>query len=118
MSKPNINTSTYWDSVYELEIKQGIVRFEIKSGEEIVNLIGQWDSVLDYGCGTGALTRFINLKRPEAYVVGFDFSKVAIDYCISQNQENFYTTAIDDFDPQSFNVVILSHVIEHMDLPS
>lgn len=117
MAKPNINTSTYWDSVYELEIKKGLIRFVTKQAQEILELIKEKDNVLDYGCGTGSLSRFIKDNRPNIFIAGFDISRVAISYCISQKKQVLYTTHC-DFEPNFFDAIILSHVIEHTDYPN
>ncbi|MFX1474799.1 MAG: class I SAM-dependent methyltransferase [Promethearchaeota archaeon] len=74
-------------------------------------------SVLDAGCGHGYLTRLLATKGADA--IGVDYSKLFIDYCRKVEAEmklgcQFYEasiTALTDFEPQSFDVVVSNIVM-------
>lgn len=79
------------------------------------------DSVLDLGCNAGHLT--FEIAKKAKMVVGIDFDKGAIETAKAKNKlENltFINAEAESFlkrSNQTFDVLILSHIIEHIDNP-
>ncbi len=85
---------------------------------EFVADLGKNKRVMDYGCGPGWGSVIIAKKAKE--VVGVDISEGALKYAESQYQlPNLKFIKIDNyptnFTPESFDIIISSHVIEHID---
>jgi 2-polyprenyl-3-methyl-5-hydroxy-6-metoxy-1,4-benzoquinol methylase len=82
-----------------------------------VDNVGENDTVLDIGCGNGALT--YDVARKAGRVVGIDLSERNISIARSEyskdNIEYLHGNARTDLPDQRFDVVILSNVLEHMD---
>jgi SAM-dependent methyltransferase len=80
------------------------------------------DSVLDLGCNTGDISRFVAQKAQR--VVGIDYNNQAIEIAIKRNtQQNLEFVNREAFDylqenTAQFDVLILSHILEHIDDPS
>tara|TARA_B110000467_G_C18326404_1_gene489364 strand:- start:2013 stop:2891 length:879 start_codon:yes stop_codon:yes gene_type:complete len=62
-------------------------------------------NILDYGCGSGGLVKYLS---KDFNIDGYDPFKQ-----FSDNQKNFYHS-IDSIDNKKYNLIILSHVIEHI----
>ena len=74
-------------------------------------------SVLDVGCGEGAISDFINSEQKARYV-GIDFSKEAIKLAKSkrQNPMKFVHIGAAEFQPShKFDVVVFSEVLYYVD---
>jgi len=85
------------------------------------NLLEERFSLLDVGCGPGAIPKMImrhpNLKNRVAYV-GLDQSENAIRYCRDQLPDSFVMMCRDvlsDGLPEgSFDVIMINEVLEHL----
>lgn len=77
-------------------------------------------SLVDVGCGLGETIRSIVEEFPDAQLTGLDFSPHAIERCRSLMPEHRWDVADlsgDGFDA-SFDVVLCSEVLEHLDDPA
>lgn len=71
--------------------------------------------ILDYGCNTGFLLKMINKRCPSNELCGADINPYALDYA-KKKYPNFSFFRIDGkfFENEKFDVVIVSHVLEHV----
>jgi SAM-dependent methyltransferase len=87
----------------------------------ILDNISETDRVLDLGCNLGEITFMIAGKAKE--VVGIDFSKAAIDTAKKNFQKPnlifLHREALEYLKEgnKHFDVLILSHILEHLDNP-
>lgn len=93
----------------------------IYSNNYILDLIKNTDTVLDIGCHAGQITSVIATKAKN--VVGIDYDKEAIDLAkrihkmenlsfVNDDAKNYLST-----NKASFDVLILSHILEHLEDP-
>ena len=79
--------------------------------------INSEDTVLDIGCGNGALTFEVGKKAKK--VIGIDLSKknikLAKEKFSASNIEYLLGDATKDLPSQKFNTVILSNILEHLE---
>lgn len=75
----NINTENYWNDVYKKEISKNIHRTEKERFEKVGHLIVDNSSVVDIGCGTGELIKYLFHLKKGCIFSGIDFSEVAIN---------------------------------------
>ena len=124
----NINTRTYWDTVYRHEWDSGRVtsgRYQRDYGpihDAIVELVPDGATVLDIACGSGVLCRKIKERRPAAQVTGVDFSEVAIERNREVDDGAIAYLALDvRRDLRSlasgFDVVTMCEIVEHLEEP-
>lgn len=92
------------------------------SKEFILGKIERTDNVLDLGCNRGEISFFIAEKANA--VVGVDYNKKAIDSATHNyklpNLKFYHGEALDFLEKENaetFNVLILSHILEHLDEP-
>ncbi len=82
-----------------------------------VNRIGKNERVLDIGCGNGALSKDI-AEKAGAYVVGIDINANNIFLAQKHNAhakvEYRVGDALKDLPECSFDVIILSNILEHL----
>lgn len=82
-----------------------------------VDNTGETDTVLDIGCGNGALTYDVAGKAKK--VVGIDLDKQNISIAnrkyLRENIEYIHGDALTDLPNDTFDVIILSNVLEHID---
>ncbi|HRG51202.1 MAG TPA: class I SAM-dependent methyltransferase [Bacteroidia bacterium] len=87
----------------------------------LFNFIKPEDSVLDLGCKYGEISAAIAEKVKR--VVGVDFDKIAIDKANSSYKRNNLSFVTGDAliylknNTEKFNVLILSHILEHIEEP-
>lgn len=78
-------------------------------------------SVLDAGCGEGFVAHYLASRHPEAQFTGVDLSPEAIDYAQQHFGEaaTYRTGSIYKlpFSDNSFDTVLCSEVLEHLDEP-
>ncbi len=67
-------------------------------------------SILDAGCGT---CRLMQLLNDEGYnTEGFDYSQIALKFCLQRNIKNIYFADINNWQPQKkYDVIISADVI-------
>ena len=76
-----------------------------------------YGSLLDLGCGDGRFLREVSIRKPDAELLGVDYSKRAIAMAKSLNPNLSYQAAdvlIDNLEGRRFDVVTLIEVIEHI----
>lgn len=77
--------------------------------------------VIDIGCGVGDLLAEIRHRKPDVEVAGLDFSQKAVDAAaIAFPEADFVRFVIDrtlPYDSASFDVVMCTDVLEHLDYP-
>ena len=129
MKPTNINTTDYWNQVYQEEWESGQARSENYSRDygpihdAIIQLIPDGSRVLDIACGPGLLCRKIKQRLPSTQVLGVDFSQ----YMIGQNQQRDQAlgveyccvdirTALGAID-REFDVVSMCEILEHLEEP-
>ena len=85
--------------------------------DEIVDNVNENDTILDVGCGNGALTYDVATKAKK--VVGIDLSEKNISIAkmkySRENIEYIHGNALTDLPNERFDVIILSNVLEHID---
>jgi SAM-dependent methyltransferase len=80
------------------------------------------ESILELGCGTGAILRLLEQRKIASRYYGIDFSQDAISFLRTrsttiQAATGDITESFDLFGRNSFDVVIISHVLEHLEDP-
>ncbi len=82
-----------------------------------VDNVSENDSVLDIGCGNGALT--YDIAKKAKTVVGIDLSEKNISIAKKkysrENIEYIHGNALTDLLDDKFDVIVLSNIIEHID---
>jgi SAM-dependent methyltransferase len=78
-------------------------------------------SLLEIGCGTGAILRELQRRSVASELFGIDYSQSAIDYAKSLSSGIHYdcgdvTTAF-SLPRNRFDAVVISHVLEHLEDP-
>ena len=127
MSNPN--TEQYWDEVYRREWERGVIGTEAYNRDygpihdAVIELIPDGARTLDLGCGPGLLCHKIKVARPQASVMGVDFSA----YTVACNQKRDADLGITyrcldlrgalSALPSPFDVITICEVIEHLDEP-
>jgi SAM-dependent methyltransferase len=93
----------------------------IYSTNYILNRIKETDTVLDLGCHAGQITSVIASKAKR--VVGIDYDKEAIEQATRNQKRENLSFVNDDVkkylstNTVSFDILILSHILEHLDSP-
>lgn len=88
----------------------------------LLQFIRAEDTVLDLGCNAGYITDMIAEKAK--YVVGVDHSESLIEIAkkgVKRNNVEFHCGEAYEFllsNKKQFDVLILSHILEHLDTPS
>lgn len=72
-------------------------------------------SIIDVGCGSGWLVNQLSRKGYEAF--GIDRSKANIDYARAHFMGRYYCGDVEDYTGLKAEMVIMSHVLEHVDDP-
>lgn len=133
--RPNINTKTYWNTIYGSEIKRSqyasqgthiaIVDDSIIKPtarfQKAMSFVHNGDKVLDIGCGVGVFTKLVKDTFPESEVWGIDISSKAIE----DNQKEHtgieylqhYIGNKPSYPQEYFDFVFSGEVLEHLDNP-
>lgn len=84
-----------------------------------IDRISRGESVLDVGCGYGAVGRSIAQAHPESIVVGIDHDRTRLAQALeSENTQNLkfvFGDATKEVPRGNWDVVVLSNVLEHID---
>lgn len=112
--RANLNTPEYWNDVWRNDTED---RSQAELFEVILAQVLDGARVLDVGCGAGHLMRLLR-DRKRANVTGLDFSSWA---CERLRAEGFDAVVGSlpriPFPDGSFDVVIATEVLEHLDRP-
>ena len=84
------------------------------------------ERILDVGCGSSVFSRLLAKKYPCAEIMGIDISEEAVDFATTAKEKeglknvSFMATGINNlpFKNDSFDVIIVSHLIEHLEKPN
>lgn len=115
----NINTSTYWDSVWEKEsIDVPDFRLYFKKFSTIISVTPPKSKVLDLGCGLGILMERL-VKEKGCDVSGIDISNNAVE-CIIKKGMKAKQGKIPPipYQNETFDVVIATELLEHFNKPT
>ena len=113
--KPNVNTASYWDDVWAREGQDTWRRYPL-TFQKVASRISSDDSVLDAGCGVGVLLDILKPLCRE--VAGLDISPRAIEVLQSKGiQGKVGTLPAIAFPDKSFDVVVATETMEHLDDP-
>ncbi len=96
-------------------------------GEEILSILDGYspESILDLGCGNGALCNLMDKRFPGSTIVGVDYDRQGIELASKTYPEvSFYPYGVQD-DPQEllsktnvlFDIVVSTEVVEHLFRP-
>jgi SAM-dependent methyltransferase len=85
----------------------------------VASLMREGDSVLDVGCGAGAGYEALAAASLESRYVGIDSSEPSIEiarelYPAGDFRIGSATSLLSQFGPNSFDVVLVRHVLEHL----
>lgn len=112
----NINTAERWDLIWS---EEGLDTWRIywDKFQWIVDRVNIGCRVLDIGCGVGVLMSWLQNKKA-CDVYGLDISPVAIKYLFEQGLYGVISTLPSiPFPDDTFDVVVGSELIEHLDEP-
>lgn len=71
--------------------------------------------VLDFGCNSGYFAALVKRKYPSCRVYGADINEFALKYARKKHKNiRFYKADNNFFKNKKFDVIILSHVLEHI----
>jgi len=115
-SKFDSNSPTYWDSVYEDELKKGVGRIYLGLYKAILGNIKPDAKVLDFGCGIGIFLKWLKKELPNTTLKGMDYSKFAIRVAQADCKENEYVVG-DTIAGGPYDVIVCMHVLEHFANP-
>ncbi len=92
--------------------------------EKLVDIVRNTgcSTLLDAGCGEGFVVGYISKRLPELKITGVDLSEDAIEYAKSHfgDHARFRTGSVYKlpFSDKSFDTVLCSEVLEHLDDPN
>lgn len=94
----------------------------VYSSDFILKAVNSTDKVLDLGCKQGAISKIISSKAK--LVIGIDYDKSEINlaqegYANCNNLQFIHSEAYEYLEEtkDSFDILILSHILEHIDNP-
>ncbi len=121
--RENINTKEYWEARFasgNWDEREGQIQ---TYGHATSNLAlmkprlpkGFSGTLLDFGCAKGNAIRAYSEAYPEATLLGMDISKTSIEACRESfgKQAEFFIG--DHMDVPEVDVIVVSHVLEHLD---
>lgn len=103
----------YWDNAFDLSWKAGSRDWPTKN-KLIKSLTSPSDHILDIGCGTGTLLRYLK-EHGYANLEGLEISKRAVEVLggMGITMHHAHLPDIPSL-PQQYDVVIASQVLEHI----
>jgi SAM-dependent methyltransferase len=119
------SSRAFWDNVaheYHTHLDQGRDPFQDKvNTESVLSLLpsGEYETVLDIGCGNGRFTRLLQIARPGWSVVAFDSSFVLASFAREQSAEGGARILVHDaVQPYPFPDHTFSGAVSKMVFPS
>jgi len=117
----NINTSEYWDKKIDYIERN---KLKINGGEERRKLISKFikpnSLVLDIGCGAGDLLEYLDKLGIGLTLYGADISSVALFFANQKipKAKFIQNNGQDRIELDNMDVIVMSHVLEHVDNPA
>jgi ubiquinone/menaquinone biosynthesis C-methylase UbiE len=114
----NINTKEYWENRFSKNWKksgkQQTTEYAIANIKNLPLKPDFKGTILDFGCAMGDAIPIYSQHFPQAKLIGFDISEIAIEVCRKKYGliADFYVGSIKDI--PSVDVIIASHVMEHI----
>jgi 2-polyprenyl-3-methyl-5-hydroxy-6-metoxy-1,4-benzoquinol methylase len=124
--RKNKDLQAFYDDVYHKGETHYFSKFlegnnRSETDEIVIKNLGNVSrkTILDVGCGTGALVRKISDLSP-LWVKGIDYSETAIKQANASNFNELASFEVFDFDSwtKKVDVIISCGTFEHMDMPS
>jgi SAM-dependent methyltransferase len=122
-NKANEFYEQFWaDSLYQQAYAfDSAVRDRYPAIKKVWGDMRQPGKVLDYGCGNGVLTYWLWSNEFGKKIIGVDVSQTGVNNAINSFAREGLTfasiNALNGLPPHSFDVVVSSHVLEHVDQP-
>lgn len=126
--KEGVSGRDHYDSLYQNELAREAEWLDRTAGhkaDSIEQLLKRnnipCETLLELGCGTGSVIRECQRRKLAKTYIAVDYSDTAIDY-LRRNSDGIETyvfdVTADDFTfDRPVDVVVLSHVIEHLEEP-
>jgi 2-polyprenyl-3-methyl-5-hydroxy-6-metoxy-1,4-benzoquinol methylase len=124
--KKNKDLQAFYEAVYQKGETNYFSKFQegnnkSETDEIVIKNLGDVSgkTILDFGCGTGALVRKISELGP-LWIKGIDYSETAIKQAKETNSNELTSFEVFDFNTwtQKVDVIISCGTFEHMDAPS
>lgn len=116
-NQPPINFQELFDYVHAECPKYGTSPLRIFEYVRTIQPL-KFNSVLDVGCGSGQILKWIKHTRPDVLCHGVDISQIALDkidfYHVSLKQGTIQELPYAD---DQFDLVICTHVLDHIPQP-
>ena len=123
---PDKSGREHYESLYKISLEKEAIWLKLSAAEK-VNSIEYLlkknsivaDTILELGCGTGAVIEECQRRNLFKKYVAVDYSREALDY-LKENTNDIETITADitsdNFSLETaFDIVILSHVLEHLE---
>jgi 2-polyprenyl-3-methyl-5-hydroxy-6-metoxy-1,4-benzoquinol methylase len=110
----NINTIKYWDNVYKNEWDNDYIRININLCELLTTFFNDDESIIDVGCGSGGILKYLSENKPNCELTGLEQSKIGIEYAKKVCQKATYYEKFEELKDKKFDVVICSETLEHI----
>ena len=116
----NINDQKYWNDRFAsgdwADSGRAQTQEYAKANIEVIEVDKLFSgTLLDFGCALGDAIPIFSKELPHAQLYGMDISQAAVDKCIARYGDiaRFYCGAHEDV--KFHDVIIASHVMEHLD---
>jgi 2-polyprenyl-3-methyl-5-hydroxy-6-metoxy-1,4-benzoquinol methylase len=96
-------------------VQRKLIRTRKHESDYALNFIEDGMKVLDYGCNTGWIASLVKEEYPNCSVSGFDINSYAIETAQERHDNITFTDKLDDL--EKYDVIIVSHVVEHIPDP-
>lgn len=116
-----INTPSYWDTIYSTERGSGKQRLDSERLEFIAAHLGNSGSFLDVGCGNGEAMARLKATHPTVSFVGTDIGNGTINNCMIDHPGMDFVVGNAESLPfvnNTFDVVWCGETLEHVSDPS
>lgn len=128
VKQTGVSGRDHYDSLFQNELDREAEWLDRTAGhkaDSIERLLKknniECDTLLELGCGTGSVIRECQRRKIAKSYIAVDYSDTAIDYLNSNSNEiethSFDVTSEDFSFNRPVDVVVVSHVIEHLEEP-